>query len=205
MVYGQRNVDGEFRSYAAGLDVVAHEVFHGVTDRTARLEYAAQSGALNESYSDLAGIIISNREKPELSEWNWEMGEALDGTGIPLRDLSDPARYKQPAHMREYRNLPVTRSGDWGGVHVNSGIHNLAGYKIMTAKDEQGKCLFNSVSLAALFYLALTQYLSRTSLFSDSRRAVQLVARTLFRNDDPDVRRAKRRAIASAFDAVGIE
>jgi Zn-dependent metalloprotease len=205
MVYGQRRVNGDFRSYAAGLDVVAHEVFHGVTDRTARLEYAAESGALNESYSDLAGIIISNLRKPDLSEWNWEMGEDLEGTGIPLRDLSDPARFGQPAHMREYRDLPVSEFGDWGGVHINSGIHNLAGYKIMTAKDTQGEYLFDSASLAALFYLALTQYLSRTSLFHDSRRAVQLVARTLFRNEDRDVRRAKLQAIASAFDDVGIE
>jgi Zn-dependent metalloprotease len=205
MVYGQRRVNGKLRSYAVGLDVVGHEMVHGVTDRTARLQYAAQSGALNESYSDIFGIIISNFEESDLMRWNWEMGEDLQGTGIPLRDLSDPAKYEQPAHMRDYRNLPITRAGDWGGVHINSGIHNKAAYNIMTATDAQGRFLFDSRALAALFYLALTQHLSRTSLFSDSRRAVDLTARTLFRNDPVDVRNAKLQAISRAFDAVGIQ
>jgi bacillolysin/neutral peptidase B len=204
MVYGQRRVNGKLRSYAVGLDVVGHEMFHGVTDRTARLQYAAQSGALNESYSDIFGVIVSNFEESDLARWNWEMGEDLEGTGIPLRDLSDPAKYRQPAHMQNYRIFPVTRPGDWGGVHINSGIHNKAAHNIMTAKDARGNFLFDSRVLAALFYLALTQRLSRTSLFSDSRRAVDLTARTLFRNDPVDVRNVKLQAISRAFDTVGI-
>ena len=68
----------------------------------------------------------------------------------------------------------------------------------------RGECLFDARVLAALFYLALTQRLSRTSLFSDSRRAVDLTARTLFRNDPVDVGKAKLQAISRAFDAVGI-
>src|SRR5215207_319247 len=203
MVYGQRKVNGKLRSYAAGLDVCAHEQTHGVTSQTARLEYRAQSGALNESYSDIFGIIISNFEEPDLSSWNWEMGEDTEGTGIPLRDLSEPTKFGQPAHMRDYENLPLTR--DNGGVHTNSGIHNLAAYKIMTAKDTQGEHLFDARSSAALFYLALTQRLSRTSLFSDSRRSVESTALTLFRNDELAVRNAKQRAISEAFDAVGIQ
>ncbi|NDJ23308.1 hypothetical protein GS682_17035 [Nostoc sp. B(2019)] len=204
MVYGQRRVRGQLRAYAVGLDVVAHEIFHGVTDKTSRLQYAGESGALNESYSDIFGIIVSNFEESDLSRWNWEMGEELEGTGIPLRDLSNPTKYRQPAHTRDYLNLPITPDGDWGGVHFNSGIHNLAAYKIMTAKDRQGAYLFDSKSLAALFYLTLTQYLSRTSLFIDSRQAIELVGRTLFRDNAIEVRNAKLQAIARAFDAVGI-
>jgi Zn-dependent metalloprotease len=203
MVYGQRKVNGELRSYAAGLDVVGHEIFHGVTSRTARLQYLAQSGALNESYSDIFGVIISNFENADLSSWNWELGEDTEGTGIPLRDLSDPAKYEQPAHMRDYQNLPQTI--DFGGVHINSGIHNLAAYKIMTAKDSHGEFLFGTSSLAALFYLTLTERLSATSLFRDSRRFVVSTALTLFRNDASAVRNAKQRAISEAFDAVGIQ
>jgi Zn-dependent metalloprotease len=203
MVYGQRSVNGELRSYAVALDVVGHEVFHAVTSRTARLRYAFESGALNESYSDIFGVIISNFEKADLSSWNWQIGEDLKGTGIPSRDLSEPTKYKQPGHMRDYQNRPL--DDDNGGVHYNSGIHNLAAYKIMTAKDAQGEYLFDAASLAALFYLALTQYLSRTSLFSDSRRAVLLVARTLFRNDESALRNARQQAISEAFDAVGIQ
>ena len=60
MVYGQVLRRDELRSLSANIDVVAHEMFHGVTDHTARLEYACQSGALNESYSDIFGIIVAN-------------------------------------------------------------------------------------------------------------------------------------------------
>ncbi|HEX8637344.1 MAG TPA: M4 family metallopeptidase, partial [Pyrinomonadaceae bacterium] len=204
MVYGQKQVNGKLRSYAVGIDVVAHEIFHGVTDKTARLEYAAQSGALNESYSDIFGVIISNFNERDISQWNWQMGEDLNAAGVPLRDFQNPPLYNQPAHMNKYLNLPVTANGDWGGVHINSGIHNFAAYKIMTAKDAQNKYLFTAESMAALFYLAMTQYLTRNSNFAASRRAVEIVARTLFRNDPINLNQAKLKAISSAFDAVGI-
>jgi Zn-dependent metalloprotease len=103
MVYGQRMVNGKLRSYAIAKDVVAHEIAHGLTDKTARLEYAKESGAMNESYSDIFGVIISNRHLPHIDDWNWEMGEDLEGTGVPLRDLSDPTRRGQPAHMRDFK------------------------------------------------------------------------------------------------------
>jgi Zn-dependent metalloprotease len=204
MVYGQRMVNGQLRSYAAGLDVVAHEVFHGVTDSTARIQYAGESGALNESYSDIFGIFISNHDRPDISTWNWQMGEDVDGTGIPLRDLSNPARYQHPDHMSKFRRLALTAEEDWGGVHINSGIHNQAAYRIITSRDPMGSYLFSPQALAALFYLALVQYLSRTSLFSDSRRALVSVARTLFRKESKPSLQQKIQAISAAFDAVGI-
>jgi bacillolysin/neutral peptidase B len=64
--------------------------------------------------------------------------------------------------------------------------------------------LFSPREAAALFYIALTQYLSRTSGFSDSRRGVELAARTLFRDDDPPTQARKLNAVATAFDNVGI-
>lgn len=204
MVYGQKKVNGKLRSYAVGIDVVAHEIFHGITENTARLEYAAQTGALNESYSDIFGLIVSNYSEKDVSKWNWQMGEDLNAAGVPLRDFQNPALYDQPAHMDDYKKLPVTAKGDWGGVHINSGIHNFAAYKIMTAQDSQKKYLFSADSLAALFYLALTQYLTRNSDFAASRRAVEIVARTLFRNDPVKLNEAKLKAISSAYDAVGI-
>lgn len=200
MVYGQRSVNGELRSYAVAVDVVAHEMTHGLTDNTARLEYKGESGALNESYSDIMGTIIANSQKPDIDSWNWEMGEELDGTGVPLRDLSDPARRGQPAHMRDYVN--TTR--DNGGVHTNSGIHNKAAYNVISAKNSQGH-LFTPQDVATLFYLALTLHLSRTSGFSDSRRAVELVAKSLFRKDPPDVLDEKVSAISAAFEDAGIQ
>lgn len=203
MVYGQRLVEGEMRSYAVALDVVGHELTHGVTENTARLEYAGASGALNESYSDIFGVLISNDAEPDIGRWNWQMGEELDGTGVPIRDLSAPERYGQPAHMRDYRDLPVDEWNDWGGVHTNSGIHNKAAFNLICAPGEGGQgFLFTPRECAILFYLALTQYLSRTSGFADSRRAVTLAAQTYFRNDP--AREAKVRAVDAAFDAVGV-
>jgi len=202
MIYGQRLVDGALRSYAVARDVVAHEIFHGVTEHTARLDYFGESGALNESYSDIFGILIANSERPDVAAWDWQIGEELDGTGLPLRDLSDPEKCGQPAHRKDFKDLPLTQAGDWGGVHTNSGIHNKAAHNLLTAERRGGRA-FDPATVAKLFYLTLTEQLSRTSGFSDSRRGLELVARSLFRTD-PD-RNAKLAAIAKAFDNVGIE
>ena len=77
MVYGQVLRGDELRSLSANIDVVAHEMFHGVTDHTARLEYAFQPGALNESYSDIFGTIVANRGEDDPRSWDWLLGENL--------------------------------------------------------------------------------------------------------------------------------
>ena len=205
MVYGQRRDGAQLMSLSVDLDVVGHEMFHGVTDFTARLEYAAQSGALNESYSDIFGIIIANRGNPDPRTWNWKVGEGLSPDGKPFRDMQDPTRFGQPAHMKHFRVLPNTRAGDYGGVHTNSGIHNKAAYLILTAVDSSGNLALKPEEVAAAFYLAVSQQLSRTSQFSDSRRAVLTSARTLFRTLPPAQLKAKLDALAKAFTEVGIE
>lgn len=204
MVYGQRRDGTKLISFAANLDVVGHEMFHGVTDFTSRLEYALQPGALNESYSDIFGVIISNFSNPDARTWNWKLGDGLGENGDPLRDLSNPTKYGQPAHMRQFRKLPNTWEGDWGGVHTNSGIHNKAAYNILTAEDAKGNLVFTPREVAAVFYLALTQQLSRTSQFADSRRAVLASARTLFRNLTTSQQARKIFAIEQGFKRVGI-
>ena len=203
MVYGQVLRGNELRSLSANLDVVAHEMFHGVTDSTSRLEYAFQSGALNESYSDIFGTIVANRGNDDPRTWDWLLGERLLPGDKPFRDLSDPARFGQPAHMDDFRVLPNTRGGDWGGVHVNSGIHNKAAFNLLTA-EENGALALTVTEVAAVFYLALTQRLSRTSQFADSRRAVVASARTLFRTLPADQQASKIGAVEAAFQAVGI-
>jgi bacillolysin/neutral peptidase B len=204
MVYGQARSAGGLRSLSVNLDIVAHEIFHGITDSTSRLEYANQPGALNESYSDIFGAIISNLGKEDPRDWNWELGEGLLSDRVAFRDLSDPPRFDQPDHMRDFRRLPNTRAGDWGGVHVNSGIHNKAAYNMLTATDGPDRTVFTPSEVAAVFYLALTQRLSRTSQFVDSRRAVIDSARTLFRSSSAEERSRKVAAIEDAFSAVGI-
>jgi Zn-dependent metalloprotease len=204
MVYGQVKRPDGLRSLAANVDVVAHEMFHGVTDHTSRLEYAVQPGALNESYSDIFGTIVANLGNDDTRTWDWLLGQDLLPGNKPFRDMADPTRFNQPAHMRDFRKLPNTRAGDWGGVHVNSGIHNKAAYNVLTARADDGTPALTPAEVAAVFYLALTQRLSRTSQFTDSRRAVVASARTLFRTLDAAERDAKVGAVEAAFDAVGI-
>lgn len=204
MVYGQRLNGDMLMSLAVALDIVGHEMFHGVTAAEARLEYVAQSGALNELISDIFGVIIANFSEPDPRKWNWKLGEGLALDGKPFRDMSNPPLYGQPDHMKNFKVLPNTRSGDWGGVHTNSGIHNKAAYNILTATDAAGSLIFSPREVAAIFYLALTQQLSRTSQFSDSRRGVLTSAHSLFRTLPPDQQKAKLDAISQGFDAVGI-
>jgi Zn-dependent metalloprotease len=194
-------VNGSLRSYAASLEVVAHELLHGLTDATARLEYRFQSGALNESYSDIFGVIVANYAESDVTRWDWKIGEDLTATGLPLRDMSDPAAGNQPSHMDDYRNLPEDQ--DNGGVHINSGIHNKAAFNILTAKGPDGRLLFEPIQVARLFYVTLVSRLSRNSEFIDSRRGVELSARSMLSGDDP-LRNARLMAIAQAFDSVGI-
>jgi Zn-dependent metalloprotease len=205
MVYGQVLVNGELRSLSINVDVVAHEIFHGVTDSTARLEYQFQSGAMNESYSDIFGTIVANRGNDDTRQWDWQLGERLLPGDRPFRDLSDPTLFNQPAHMDDYVDLPNTQAGDWGGVHVNSGIHNKAAYLVLTSEDDAGDLVMTPGEAAAVFYLALSQRLSQTSQFSDSRNAVVASARTLWRAAPEDERERKVAAIEAAFSAVGIE
>ncbi|WP_328475634.1 M4 family metallopeptidase [Streptomyces sp. NBC_00377] len=204
MVYGQVLRGDELRSLSANIDVVAHEMFHGVTDHTSRLEYAFQSGALNESYSDIFGTIVANSEKEDPRTWDWLLGENLLPGDKPLRDMSDPPRFGQPAHMDQFRVRPNTQVGDWGGVHVNSGIHNKAAFHLFTAQADDGSLKLSPAEVAAMFYLALTQRLSRTSQFTDSRRAVVASARTLFRALPANQLTFKVTAVEAAFTAVGI-
>jgi Zn-dependent metalloprotease len=202
MMYGQSKVNGELRSWALSKDIVAHELTHGITDYTARLEYLGESGALNESYSDIFGVIVANIGLADVKKWNWLIGEGLFGPKSALRDMKKPEKFEQPSHMDDYQNLPKTEDGDWGGVHTNSGIHNKAVYNMLNARDAQGRYLLKPREVAALFYLALTQNLSRTSRFADSRRGVELAARSLFANKTNKETRFK--AVAKAFDKVGI-
>jgi Zn-dependent metalloprotease len=203
MVYGQRHDGSSFLSMSVALDVVGHEMFHGVTDKTSRLEYVFQSGALNESYSDIFGIIIANQPNPDPRTWKWQIGAGLLPSGEPFRDMSNPPLRGQPAHMRDFKVLPNTRNGDHGGVHTNSGIHNKAAFNILTSENN-GALVFKPEEVAAFFYLAVTQRLSRTSQFANSRTAVLDSARTLFRNLAAAALDEKISAIEGGFTAVGI-
>lgn len=209
-VYGQcdegNNGNGETAYFAAGKSLVAHEIFHGVTffvtsdpNNGASLGCKGESGALNESYSDIFGVLIANLHRSSISDWNWEIGipGGFKSEGFPMRDLSNPKRFKQPDHNDDY----VITENDQGGVHINNGIHNKAAYNLLTSTDSAGNYLFDVTSAGFLFYSALRR-LSYGSKFSDSRVALNTVACSCFQEDS--MLESVQEAIAHAFDSVGI-
>lgn len=140
MVFGDG--DGQmFTDFTKSLDVIAHELTHGVTEHTAGLEYHNQSGALNESISDVFGSLVKQwKLKQSADQADWLIGAEVftpDIAGDALRSMKDPGsaydnadmgKDPQPGHMRDYVNLPDNDDGDNGGVHINSGIPNKAFY-----------------------------------------------------------------------------
>jgi len=203
MLYGQGKFDGKLRSMASSLSVVAHELFHGVTGETARLIYQGETGALNESYSDIFGTLIANSARPDIAKWDWEIGDGISSGEETVRDMQDPTLHHQPKLMRDFYHAPLTEKADSGAVHVNSGIHNYAAYRVMAANDGR-KFIFKPKELAAIFYVALTQQLSRQSTFADSRRAVMLATRSLFRRQPQKQIDIRVAAVKAGFDAAGI-
>jgi Zn-dependent metalloprotease len=135
MIFG----DGDgilFSHFTASLDVIAHELMHGVTQYELNLVYAKQSGALNESLSDVMGSLVKQYARKETVETaDWLIGADCVGPKLhsALRSLKAPgtanAYDKQPADMSGF----VDTTEDHGGVHTNSGIPNRAFYLVATA------------------------------------------------------------------------
>jgi Zn-dependent metalloprotease len=135
MVFG----DGDgllFRSFT-DLSVIGHELSHGVVQYSGGLLYKDQSGALNESFADVFGVMtVQYANKQTVAEASWLVGETIfapDVEGKALRSLKTPGlaynddilgKDPQPFHM----DLFVNTSSDYGGVHINSGIPNHAFY-----------------------------------------------------------------------------
>jgi Zn-dependent metalloprotease len=144
MVFG----DGDgviFTDFTQSLDVIAHELTHGVTQFTANLSYHNESGALNESVSDVFGSLVkqwSLKQKADAADWL--IGAEVFTPGIDadaLRSLKAPGtaydnavfgKDPQPDHMSKFVQLPDNEDGDSGGVHINSGIPNRAFYLTAT-------------------------------------------------------------------------
>lgn len=199
MWYGQRGGT----SYAKHLDVIAHELTHGVTDTSSKLIYRRLSGALNESFSDIFGIAIANwwpGDPNPVSTWTWQIGPGLGRNGGPIRDFANPKAAGQPDHMNDYRELPI--SYDDGGVHIYSGIHNRAAHRLMTSTTPTGDEAFPIRELMLLLYLTLTR-LTPTSIFTDSRRTLENIVRA-YHASDLATRDTRLAAIDQAFGAVGI-
>ncbi len=204
MWYGQQSQSGGgYRSLATYLDVIAHELTHGVTETTSNLVYRDESGALNESFSDTFGVIINNwypNEPNAITGWDWEIGSGLGAGGLPLRDMSDPKRTGDPD---KYSNRKyIGTNTDNGGVHINSNIHNKAAYNLLTSTDSAGAYHFPPKVAALLYYLTLVR-LTRIATFSDCLRVLKSVARTYYSGNTVE-QTEKIKAIEDAYDAVEI-
>jgi Zn-dependent metalloprotease len=133
MVFG----DGDmFDRFTKSLDVIGHELTHGVTEKEAGLQYLNQSGALNESVSDVFGVLVKQYKLGQTADQaDWLIGADVVGPQLApaLRSMKAPGtanQYdRQPADMSGF----VTTNRDNGGVHTNSGIPNKAFYLAATA------------------------------------------------------------------------
>lgn len=174
MVYG----DG-----MASLDISGHELTHALTEKTASLDYFGQSGALNESLSDIFGEMI---ERYKTGATDWLMGK--DSPVGVVRSLANPPAYGQPGTLANY----YTKCDDNGGVHINSGIPNRAYYTIAGAVGMD--------KAQRIFYNALTTYLTSRATFKDARASTLAAASELYPGDS-----GAYAAVANGWRAVGVD
>ncbi|WP_273565428.1 M4 family metallopeptidase [Maribacter halichondriae] len=189
MFYGNGRV--AFEPFAGALDVGGHEMSHGVIQNTANLEYRYQSGAINESYADIFGVMIDRDD--------WQLAEDIVNTQYfpsgAMRDMQNPNNGRtqlgengwQPKDMTEY----YTGDQDNGGVHINSGIPNRAFYLVATDIGKE--------KAEQIYYRALDNYLTVSSQFIDLRLAIIRSATDLHGENSLEVT-----AVMNAFDTVGI-
>ncbi len=192
-----------FNGFARSLDVVAHELAHGVTELTSGLIYKNQSGALNEHFSDVFGTAIAqwaNNESAE--EADWLIGDEIMGPqlyGEALRSMRHPGTAydndilgsdPQPAHYDDrYKG-----TADNGGVHINSGIPNRAFY---LAASELG----DTIAATKIWYHAL-QFLANNATFADAAQQVSTSARILVKA--AEVPKGATQVVRGAWSAVGV-
>jgi Zn-dependent metalloprotease len=203
MVFGDG--DGKlFNRFTISLDVIGHELTHGVTQDEAGLNYSNQPGALNESVSDVFGSLIKQFTlKQTADQADWLIGAGLLAkavNGVALRSMKAPGtayddpvlgKDPQPAHMRDFEHT----FEDNGGVHINSGIPNHAFY--LAAVKIGG---FAWEKAGRIWYEALRDsHLRRTSGFRTFARLTVTNAGRLFGNGS-----AEQQAVREAWSEVGV-
>ncbi|MGW6280498.1 M4 family metallopeptidase [Kribbella sp. NPDC055071] len=203
MVFGDG--DGEiFGNFTASIDVTGHELTHGVTQYTASLAYEGQSGALNESISDVFGSLAKQHQLGQsTSEADWLIGAGLflpGVQGVALRSMKAPGtayddprlgKDPQPDNMSGY----VETEDDNGGVHLNSGIPNRAFYLTAdaiggNAYDDAGKIWYATLTAGGL---------ATDATFTAFARATQAAATQLFGPDSTQLT-----AVTQAWQTVGV-
>ncbi len=209
MVYGDGDEDLPederlFNRFTIAIDVIGHELAHGVTQHEANLVYWLQPGALNESVSDVFGSLVKQQTLNQTADQaDWIIGEGLftdnvNGQGMrsmkaPGTAYDDPVLGKdpQPDHMDGYKVYPY----DNGGVHINSGIPNRAFYVVATeiggnAWEKAGR----------IWYLTLRDKLGGLSDFQDAASMTFEMAGELY-----GVGSLEQQAVRTGWQAVGID
>lgn len=202
MVYGDG--DGRlFGRFTAAVEVIGHELTHGVVQHEAAFVYRGQPGALNESFADVFGALVKQRLRGQsVKEADWLIGKGLFTRAVhgkAIRSLAAPGtaydddvlgRDPQPSHMRGF----VDGEDDNGYVHVNSGIPNHAFY--LAAMVIGGRAWERA---GTIWYLALRDHLRRTSSFARAAAATIDVASRLHGKGS-----LEQRAVADAWKHVGV-
>jgi Zn-dependent metalloprotease len=205
MVYG----DGDGQMFKKGgftkcLDVIGHELTHGVTQFTAGLRYRSQSGALNESMSDVFGSLVKQHSMGQTADKaDWLIGEGILGPQLPgqaLRSLKAPGTAfqfdNQPADMDHYVELADDGDPrhDHGGVHINSGIPNHAFYLAAVALGGNAW-----EKAGSIWYRTLATRLNENSDFQAAADATVAVSAEMFTPGGPE-----QQAVRRAWEQVGI-
>jgi len=218
MAYGEGCVctfDGQRVNYLAGaLDVVAHELTHGVTQYTSNLEYRNESGALNEAFSDMMGTSVEFFFQPAgngLMKGDYLIAEDVFTTGLPgtlngIRSMENPAIYEQPDHYSRRFIGPPNAEHDNGGVHINSGIANQAFYLAIEGGTNrtsrirvQGVGPSNREQIEKVFYRAFAQLMPSNANFALARVIALRAAQDLY-----GLNSAPYNAVRDAWAAVGV-
>lgn len=195
--------DGDiFTDFGKSLDVIAHEIGHGITQYNGNLIYESQSGALNEHFSDVFGAIITQKAKNQSADKaDWLVGNEIMGPklyGEALRCMREPGTAYdndlmgvdiQPGHMKDYFSGPE----DNQGVHINSGIPNKAFYLASIGLETEN---------AAKIWFHALQNLWPEARFNDAVKRIALSARLLAR--EGIVEAGAPQVVRSAFKEVGL-
>ncbi len=181
------------------LDIVGHEITHGLTEFSANLDYAYESGALNEGFSDIFGTSIEFYAKG--SQGNWLIGEDI---GTAMRSMANPNSKGDPDTY--LGNYWYAGSNDNGGVHTNMGVPSYWFYLLSQGgtgtNDNNDTYSVTGISIdsaATIAFRLLTVYLTNTSQFSDARFYSIIAANDLFGNCSPQAQ-----AVTNAWHAVGV-
>lgn len=202
MVHG----DGDgvtFGNFALSLDVTAHELTHAVTQESAGLAYSDESGALNESMSDVFASVCESYKNGAVDDRTWMLGEDVFTPATPGDALRYMGRPTDDGISRDYYPERYVGSRDYGGVHVNSGIANLAFYLVAQGGSHpRGKTRTVVPALGIskarqIWYRALTLYMTPRT---DFRQAAGLTAQAASDLYGPSARDTVR----SAWQAVGL-